>query len=82
MSTKTDLHNETEMDHLMVAAVEKPHPRLVPMPLETKELRALATGIHKDKLSGCFRLRLRGKQLQLAQSQAGAWTSVTEILNT
>lgn len=42
--------------------------------------------IHMDKISGCFRQRLRGKlQLQLAQCQARAWASLphsAEILNT
>lgn len=78
VSTKTDLHNETKMDHLMVAAAEKAHPRLVPVPLETEELQELATKIHKNKLSGCFWLRLRGKlQLRLAQCQAPAWASLS-----
>lgn len=78
VSTKTDLHNETETGHLTVAAAEKPQPRLVPVPLEMEELQELATKIHKDKLSGCFWLRLRGKlQLLLAQCQALAWASLS-----
>lgn len=86
MPTKTDLHNEMEMDHLMVAAAEEPHPRLSPVPLETEGLQELTARIHMDKLSGCFRQRLGGKlQLQLAQCQARVWASLprsAEILNT
>lgn len=50
--TKTDLHNETEMDHLMVTAAEEPHPRLSPVPLETEELQELATRTSSLDASG------------------------------